>query len=103
MISVPNEICMRRRMRYVVKMRLWIETLCACELSHSKNCEGGDCECARFQHVILPKGCLILLTSCRGAVRWLLDREQPSESNCSLRAKTLESPQTMRCVTKQRF
>lgn len=66
MISMTNVVRMRCCMRNVVVMRHWIEALCVCKLSHSKNCDGGDYDGARFQHVILPKGCLILLTSCGG-------------------------------------
>lgn len=54
MVSMTNVVCMRGRMRNVMVMRLWIEALCTCKLRHSKNCDGCDYDCARFQHVISP-------------------------------------------------
>lgn len=54
MVPMWNVVRMRRCMRNVVVMRLWIEALCACKLSHSKNCDGGDYDGARFQHFISP-------------------------------------------------
>ena len=66
MVSMSNQVRMRRRMRNVVEVGIRNKALCICKLSHSKNCYGGHYKCARFQHVILPKGCLIFLTSCPG-------------------------------------
>jgi hypothetical protein len=57
MVSMSNQVRMRRRMRDVMEMGIGNKALCICKLSHSKNCDGGHYECARFQHFILPKGC----------------------------------------------
>ena len=59
MIAVANVVSVCCRVWHVMEMSVVIEALSACHLSHSKNCYGGDYDCARFQHCILPNRIVI--------------------------------------------
>lgn len=90
-VPMPNQVRVCRRMWNVMKMRIGNKSLCICKLSHSKNCNRGQYECACLQHFNLPERCLILLTSCRRAVHWLPDPEQLKERFRILRANSLKN------------